>query len=115
MQGFFDWFGSERSVALEFVCSDMWKPYLNLITAKAGQATHILDRYHIMATINKAIDKVRAEAKWKFSSGIVEGFNNKAKLTMGKTYGFRMFKVIEIELYQAIGGLPESQSTHRII
>ena len=25
--GFFRWFGKERSAALRFVCSDMWRPY----------------------------------------------------------------------------------------
>ena len=55
------------------------------------------------------------EAKGMFSSGIVEGFNNKAKLTMRKSYGFRTFKAIEIALYHAIGDLPEPQSTHRFI
>ena len=58
--GFFRWFGKERSERLEFVCSDMWKPYLKVIKKKAGQAIHILDRFHIVAHMNKAIDKVRA-------------------------------------------------------
>jgi Transposase len=31
-------------------------------------------------------------AKKQFSSGIVEGLNNKAKLTMRKAYGFRIFR-----------------------
>jgi len=59
--GFFRWFGPERSSRLEFICSDMWKPYLKVIAKKACDAVHILDRFHIMAHMNKAIDKVRAE------------------------------------------------------
>ena len=39
----------------------MWKPYLKVIAKKACGAVHILDRFHIMAHMNKAIDKVRAE------------------------------------------------------
>ncbi|MFK7856234.1 MAG: transposase [Granulosicoccus sp.] len=39
------------------------------------------------------------EAKGQFSSGIVEGFNNKAKLTMRKSYGFKSADTIEIALY----------------
>ena len=219
LQGFFDWFGPHRTASLKYVCSDMWKPYLNVIRANAAQAVHILDRFHIVANINKAIDKVRAdearkmktdgfepvltnsrwvllkrpenltdkqniklrellkynlrsvrsyllkeefqqlwsytspywagrfldrwctktmrskidpmkkiarqmrrhrplimnwfEAKGQFSSGVVEGFNNKAKLTMRKSYGFKTYKSIEIALYHAIGGLPEPQFTHR--
>jgi len=39
----------------------MWKPYLKVIKKKAGSAIHILDRFHIVARIHKAIDEVRAE------------------------------------------------------
>jgi len=46
--GFFRWFGRERSQELKYVCSDMWKPYLKVIAKKAGQAVHVLDRFHIM-------------------------------------------------------------------
>jgi len=64
LRGFFDLLGEQRSKALAFIGSDMWKPYLKVIAEKAGQAVHVLDRFHIMATMNKAIDEVRAgEAK----------------------------------------------------
>jgi transposase len=52
-------------------------------------------------------------AKKQFSSGVVEGLNNKAKLTMRKAYGFRTFDVIETALYHALGKLPEPNATHR--
>ncbi len=58
---FFRWLGEDYRKAVEFVCSDMWKPYLKVIKKKAGQAIHVLDRFHIMAHISKAIDKIRAE------------------------------------------------------
>ena len=62
--GFFRMLGQERSATLKYVCSDMWQPYLKVIAKKAGQALHVLDRFHIMAKMNKAIDEVRAaEAK----------------------------------------------------
>lgn len=217
--GFFRWFGKERSQALEFVCSDMWKPYLKVIAKKAGQAVNVLDRFHIMAHMGKAIDEVRAQearelkdrgyepvlkktrwlllkrpenltekqetklaelvrynlkavrsyllkeefqllwsyksaywagqfldrwcaktmrskiepmkkvarmlrrhrplllnwfrAKGQLSSAVVEGFNNKAKLTTRKAFGFRTYHAIEIALYHALGALPEPESTHR--
>jgi transposase len=61
---FFRVMGRERTAALQFVCSDMWQPYLKVIAKKASQALHILDRFHIVAKLNKAIDEVRAaEAK----------------------------------------------------
>jgi len=215
---FFRMLGKEPSASLRFVCSDMWKPYLKVIAKKAGQALHVLDRFHIMAKMNKAIDEVRAaEAKrlerdgyepvlkhsrwcllkrkenltekqavklsellqynlqsvrsrlmredfqrfWEYSypgcaakfldqwctrtmrskiepmkkvaktlrrhrelilnwfraegaisAGIVEGLNNKAKLTMRKAYGFRTAKAIEIALYHQLGALPEPEFTH---
>jgi len=217
--GFFRWFGPERTAALRFVCSDMWKAYLSVVAKKAGQAIHILDRFHIVAHLNKALDKVRAQetkelkskglepvltqsrwcflkrpenlkekqvsklseiiqynlrtvrcylmkeefqffweyvsphwagrfldqwctramrsrivpmqdvarmlrghkelllnwfrAKKEFSSGVVEGLNNKAKLTTRKAYGFRTFHALQIALYHTLGDLPEPEFTHR--
>ncbi|MDO5581382.1 MAG: transposase, partial [Planctomycetia bacterium] len=43
----------------------------------------------------------------------VEGFNNKAKLTMRKSYGFGSFKSLELALYHTLGDLPEPDITHR--
>lgn len=61
---FFRWLGKERTTKLEYICSDMWKAYLKIIAKKAAQAIHVLDRFHIMMQMNKAIDEVRAgEAK----------------------------------------------------
>ena len=34
-------------------------------------------------------------ARKEFSSGVIEGLNNKAKVTMRKSYGFRTFRVTE--------------------
>jgi len=64
LEGFFDLFETSVRDHLQFVCSDMWKPYLKVIAKKAPQAIHVLNRFHIMAKMNKAIDEVRAaEAK----------------------------------------------------
>lgn len=61
---FFRMLGAERTAKIRFVCSDMWKAFLNVIKKKAPGALHILDRFHLMALLNKAIDKIRAgEAK----------------------------------------------------
>jgi len=216
---FFHMLGKERSGKLKFVCSDMWKPYLKVIAKKASQAIHVLDRFHIMQKMSKAIDKVRAgearqmkadgyeeilkhsrwcllkrpenltdkqtvklsellkynlhsvrayllkedfqrfweyvspgwaakfldqwctrtmrsklepmkevartlrnhrelllnwfRAKGALSSGVVEGFNNKVKLTTRKSYGFRTYEAIETALYHNLGALPEPDFTHR--
>lgn len=53
------------------------------------------------------------QAKGQLSSGVVEGFNAKAKLTSRKSFGFRTFHGAEIALYHALGALPEPEGTHR--
>jgi transposase len=217
-QGFFTVIGEEITSKIVFVCSDMWEPYLKLIREKCSEALHILDRFHIVAKMNKALDEVRAgesrrmamqglapvlkKSRWlllkreenlkteqrfrlrdllrynlktvrayllkevfqqlweynspawaaKFldewcrqvmrsridpmkkiarslrqhrelilnyfrahkllSSGVVEGLNNKAKVTMRKSYGFRTFRTLELALYHSLGKLPEPESTH---
>src|SRR5947199_443019 len=217
-QGFFTMIGDEIASKIVFVCSDMWKPYLTVIRERCSEALHILDRFHIVANMNKALDEVRAgesrriafegrtpvlkKSRWlllkrgdnlkteqrfqlrdllrynlktvrayllkeafqqlwdynsatwagKFlddwcrqvmrsriepmkkiarslrdhrelilnyfraqkllSSGVVEGLNNKAKVTMRKSYGFRTFRCLELALYHSLGKLPEPESTH---
>jgi len=197
----------------------MWQPYLDVIAQRAGAAVHILDRFHIMSRMNKAIDEVRAgearrlvadghkpvlkhsrwcllkrpenltekqtvkmaellrynlrsvraylhredfqrfwtymrpwtarrflrewctrvmrsrlepmkkiarslraheplilnwfRARGTISSGVVEGFNNKAKLAMRRSYGFRSSRIIQLALYHNLGELPEPEFTHR--
>ena len=61
---FFRMMGDQRNAKIQYVCSDMWKPYLKVIKKKIPQALHILDRFHIVANLNKAVNEVRAaEAK----------------------------------------------------
>ena len=58
---FFHWFGNERGAAFRFICSDMWQPYLKVVSKKAAKAAHVLDRFHIKKQLGKAIDDVRAQ------------------------------------------------------
>jgi transposase len=215
----FDVLGGYLLPTLRYVCSDMWQPYLDVIAEQAKGAIHILDRFHIMANMNKAIDEVRAgEARrlkddgyepvlkhsrwcllkrpenrtpkqtvklkellkynlqavraflqredfqrfWEYesaawagkfldewctrvmrskiepmkktartlrnhrqlilnwfaargtiSSGVVEGMNNKVKLTTRKAYGFRTFEAVQLALYHNLGALPEPEFTHK--
>ncbi len=60
-QGFFITIGEEITSKIVFVCSDMWEPYLKLIRKNYSEALHILDRFHIVAKMNRALDEVRAE------------------------------------------------------
>lgn len=52
-------------------------------------------------------------AKGTISAGIVEGLNNKVKLTTRKSYGFRTYEAVETALYHNLGALPEPEFTHR--
>ena len=219
LENFFIWFGEKHSSQLKFICSDMWKPYLTVVEKMAGQAIYILDRFHIVSHMNKAVDEVRSQeakeltkkgkgewlkrsrwlllklaknlkesqsirlaeilkhnlrtvrayllkeefqffweyksaewagrfldewctkamrsrikpmkkiakmlrshrelilnwfrAKKEFSSGVVEGLNNKAKLTMKRAYGFKTYKALEVALYHTLGKLPEPKFTHK--
>jgi len=61
LQGFFTAMGKDVISKIVFVCSDMWGPYLKLIREHCSEALHILDRFHIVANMNKALDNVRAE------------------------------------------------------
>jgi transposase len=51
----------DYAATIGFVCSDMWKAYLKVIAKKLPGALHILDRYHVVANLGKALDEVRAE------------------------------------------------------
>jgi transposase len=219
LEAFFTWFGKPRTLALKFVCSDMWKPYLNVIAAHALNALNILDRFHIVSNLGKAVDTIRRqemaslrakghdavlvksrwillkkprnltgkqrkkrddllrfnlksvrgyllrldfehlwrfklpiragqflddwcrramrsrldpfkklatsfrkhralilnyfEAKKAFSSGVVEGLNNKARVGWRRAYGFRGDRTIELALFHEMGCLPEPPITHR--
>ena len=54
-----DALGGEVVGGLKYVCSDLWKPYLKVLARRAGQALHILDRFHITMHLNQAVDEVR--------------------------------------------------------
>ena len=58
---FFRFWGKERTKSLQFICSDMWQGYLKVIAKKASHVIHVLDRFHVMQRINKAINKVRVD------------------------------------------------------
>ncbi|MCU7880509.1 MAG: transposase [Candidatus Thiodiazotropha sp. (ex Lucinoma aequizonata)] len=51
--------------------------------------------------------------KKKFSSGIVEGFNTKAKVITRKAYGFRTYHAAEVGLYHTLGTLPVPEIAYR--
>jgi transposase len=59
-----EWFntlGPERCAAITIVCSDMWKPYLNVVKQMLPLALNILDRFHIVKKLNEAVDETRRQ------------------------------------------------------
>ncbi|GAC1481697.1 MAG: ISL3 family transposase [Pseudarthrobacter sp.] len=56
-----DGLGETACKRVRYVCSDMWKPYLNVVAERLGQAVHVLDRFHVMQKFGKALDEIRAE------------------------------------------------------
>jgi transposase len=56
-----DGLGETACSQVRYVCSDMWKPYLNVIAERLGGAVHVLDRFHVMQKFGKALDEIRAE------------------------------------------------------
>ncbi|MET0217895.1 MAG: transposase [Burkholderiales bacterium] len=71
-----------------------------------------------MATIKKFARTVRSHrelllnyfrARKEFSSGVIEGLNNNAKVTMRNAYGYRSFRIAELSLFHVLGKLPEPE------
>jgi transposase len=46
---------------IKYVCSDMWRPYVKVIQEQLPHAMHVLDRFHIVQNLNKAIETVRRQ------------------------------------------------------
>lgn len=51
-------------------------------------------------------------ARKEISGGVIEGLNNKVKVTFRKSYGFRTDKAREIALFHVLGKLPEPEVIH---
>jgi transposase len=51
-------------------------------------------------------------ARKEYSSGVVEGLNNKLKLTLKRSYGFRTDLARKVALYHTLAHLPEPPLTH---
>lgn len=64
IEAFFEWFGTERTTALQGICCDMWANYVDVCRLKASQATLVFDKFHIVAHLLRAVNDVRKlEAK----------------------------------------------------
>lgn len=69
--------GPEVVQGIRYVCSDMWKPYLQVIAQQVGHACHVLDRFHITRHLNEAVDQVRrGESSRLRAAGKVESLKH---------------------------------------
>ena len=75
---FFTLIGEQLAGKIEFICSDMWRQYLEVIAKRCPQALNILDRFHMLPKLNKALDEVRAgEARRMVREGYEPVLKNK--------------------------------------
>ncbi len=52
---------NKRSKKIKWVCSDMWKAYLNVIAAVCVNALNILDRFHVKRHLTDSVNETRKE------------------------------------------------------
>jgi len=81
---FFHKFGVARSAMIQYVCTDMWKPYLKVIAKKLPQALNILDRFHIMKKFGEAIDDVRRKETHRLEKDGYEAVLTKSRWVLLK-------------------------------
>jgi len=51
--------GTDALGSVRYVCSDMWKAFINVIAKSFPDAVHMIDRFHVTQLLNQAVDKVR--------------------------------------------------------
>lgn len=76
LRRFFAWWGKERTAAIEGVCCDMWKNYIDVIHEHCGTAVIVFDKFHIVRHLLDAIDEVRrleAKVLSEANSGLLKG------------------------------------------
>jgi hypothetical protein len=102
---FFTLIGKPLSEGIAFVCSDMWKPYLRVIRERCPNALNILDRFHIVAKMNDALDDVRAAEARRLAQDGYEPVLHKArwcvlkrKANLTRTQRFRLRDLLRYNL-----------------
>lgn len=67
LEAFFDDLGDRRSLNIQAVCLDMWRPYRRVVEDRAPQAVICFDRFHVVRHLNAAVDEVRRSLMRKLS------------------------------------------------
>lgn len=84
LRGYFEECGQDWCSKVKIVCSDMWKPYLNVVKQKLPNALNILDRFHIVKKLSEAVDKTRREEVRKLKEEGFEPVLNKSRYSFLK-------------------------------
>ena len=71
--------GAGALSSVRFVCSDMWRPFLKVIRTELPEALNILDRFHIAAHLNGAVDHVRRTEVGSLKKGVKKEAGKKLK------------------------------------
>ena len=61
LESLFEEFGTEWCAGIKVVCSDMWRPYLDVVAEMLPNCLNVLDRFHIVKKLSEAVDQVRRE------------------------------------------------------
>jgi transposase len=61
LSDYFEELGTDWCQKIKIVCSDMWKPYLNVVKKHLPKALNVLDRFHIVKKLTEAVDNTRRE------------------------------------------------------
>jgi len=97
---FFDMLGHELTAKIEFVCSDMWKPYLKVLRERCSTALHVLDRFYIVKKLNEAVDNIRADEARKLQADGYEPALKKSRCCLlkkpGNLTGFQKGRLKEL-------------------
>jgi len=51
--------GAPVLASIQYVCTDMWKPFRKVIASTLGHACHMIDRFHVTQHLNAAVDEAR--------------------------------------------------------
>jgi len=60
---YFKKLGLENCPTIEVISSDMWDPYATAAKNIFPNAIHVIDRFHVVKSLNDALDKARKEAR----------------------------------------------------
>lgn len=108
----------ENVIAFEFAVIGYRSPTWAAAYLKAWTSRAMRSRLEPM---KKVVRMLRAHeelllncfrARRQYNSGVVDGLNNKARVSLANSYGHRSSEIIKLALYHALADLPEPPCSH---